>query len=38
VAEAFCASRLAGRRGLAFGTLPVGFHFTDIVERARPAV
>jgi putative acyl-CoA dehydrogenase len=38
VAEAFCASRLAGQHGLAFGTLPVGFHFTRIIERARPQV
>jgi putative acyl-CoA dehydrogenase len=38
VAEAFCASRLAGQHRLAFGTLPPGFHFTRIIERARPAV
>jgi putative acyl-CoA dehydrogenase len=37
VAEAFCASRLAGQHRLAFGTLPPGFHFTRIIERARPA-
>ena len=36
VAEAFCASRLAGQHRLAFGTLPPGFHFTRIIERARP--
>ncbi|MDX2165945.1 MAG: isovaleryl-CoA dehydrogenase [Deltaproteobacteria bacterium] len=36
VAEAFCASRLAAQHGLAFGTLPPGFHFTRIIERARP--
>ena len=32
--------RLAPRRrhGLAFGTLPPGFHFTRIIERARPAI
>ena len=36
VAEAFCASRLAGQHRLAFGTLPPGFHFTKIIERARP--
>ena len=37
VAEAFCASRLAGDRGLAFGTLPSGVDCEAIVERARPA-
>jgi putative acyl-CoA dehydrogenase len=37
VAEAFCASRLAGDRGLAFGTLPPGVDFVRIIERARPA-
>src|SRR5262245_1879867 len=36
VAEAFCASRLAGDRGLAFGTLPPGIDYARIVERARP--
>jgi putative acyl-CoA dehydrogenase len=36
VAEAFCASRLADDRGLAFGTLPAGLDFGRIVERARP--
>jgi len=38
VAEAFCASRLAAQHGLAFGTLPPGFHFPRIIERARPAL
>ena len=38
VAEAFCASRLGGHHRLAFGTLPPGFHFTRIIERARPVV
>jgi len=37
VAEAFCASRLAGDRGLAFGTLPAGIDCEAIIERARPA-
>ena len=37
VAEAFCASRLAAQHGLAFGTLPPGFHFPRIIERARPS-
>jgi putative acyl-CoA dehydrogenase len=36
VADAFCASRLAADRGLAFGTLPPGVDFARIVERARP--
>ena len=36
VTEAFCASRLAGDHGLAFGTLPAGIDFARIVERARP--
>jgi putative acyl-CoA dehydrogenase len=34
VAEAFCASRLAGDHGRAFGTLPRGLDFAGIVERA----
>jgi putative acyl-CoA dehydrogenase len=38
VADAFAASRLAGDRGLAFGTLPAGIDFERIVARARPAV
>jgi putative acyl-CoA dehydrogenase len=38
VADAFCASRLAGDHGLAFGTLPSGVDFRRIIERARPAV
>jgi putative acyl-CoA dehydrogenase len=36
VAEAFCASRLAGDGGMAFGTLPRGTQFARIIERARP--
>jgi putative acyl-CoA dehydrogenase len=36
VADAFCASRLAGDGGRAFGTLPAGTDFTTIVERHRP--
>jgi len=36
VADAFCASRLAGDRGLAFGTMPAGTDAAAIVERARP--
>jgi putative acyl-CoA dehydrogenase len=38
VAEAFCASRLAGDRGNAFGTLPRGIDFGAIIERHRPLV
>ncbi len=34
VADAFCASRLAGDGGRAFGTLPVGTDFRVILERA----
>lgn len=33
VSDAFCASRLAGDRGLAFGTLPPGTDFTGVLER-----
>ena len=33
VADAFCASRLAGDRGLAFGTLPPGADFAGLLER-----
>jgi putative acyl-CoA dehydrogenase len=36
VAEAFCASRLAGDWGRAFGTLPHGVDAGAIIERARP--
>ncbi len=36
VADAFCASRLEGAHGLAFGTLPAGVDFTTIIERALP--
>jgi putative acyl-CoA dehydrogenase len=38
VADAFCASRLAGDGGATFGTLPAGVDAKAIVERARPAV
>jgi len=37
VAEAFCASRLGGDWGQAFGTLPAGVDFTRIVDRHRAA-
>ncbi|MFJ9434214.1 acyl-CoA dehydrogenase family protein [Streptomyces sp. NPDC101490] len=33
VADAFCASRLAGDRGLAFGTLPPGTDFAGVIAR-----
>jgi putative acyl-CoA dehydrogenase len=36
VADAFCASRVAGDRGTAFGTLPPGLELAAIVERATP--
>jgi putative acyl-CoA dehydrogenase len=36
VADAFCASRLAGDHGSVFGTLPKGVDAARIVERARP--
>jgi putative acyl-CoA dehydrogenase len=37
VADAFCASRLAGDWGHAFGTLPSGTDAAAIVDRAAPA-
>ncbi|WP_407548774.1 acyl-CoA dehydrogenase family protein [Streptomyces sp. Pv4-95] len=37
VADAFCASRLDGEWGNAFGTLPAGADLAAILERARPA-
>jgi putative acyl-CoA dehydrogenase len=36
VADAFCASRLHGDRGLAFGTLPAGTDLAAIVDRHLP--
>ena len=36
VADAFCASRLGGDWGVAFGTLPSGLDLGAIIERARP--
>jgi putative acyl-CoA dehydrogenase len=38
VADAFCASRLAGDGGLAFGTLPAGVDARSIVERHTPVL
>jgi putative acyl-CoA dehydrogenase len=37
VADAFCASRLSGDWGQAFGTLPAGLDFGRIIERHSPA-
>ena len=37
VADAFCASRLEGDWGRAFGTLPAGTGFTRIIDRHRAA-
>jgi putative acyl-CoA dehydrogenase len=37
VADAFCASRLSGDWGQAFGTLPAGTDFGRIVARHRPS-
>ncbi|MCC3778195.1 acyl-CoA dehydrogenase family protein [Streptomyces sp. UNOB3_S3] len=36
VADAFCASRLGGEWGNAFGTLPAGADLGHILDRARP--
>jgi len=36
VADAFCASRVAGDAGLAFGTLPAGVDLDGILARALP--
>jgi putative acyl-CoA dehydrogenase len=36
VADAFCASRLSGDWGQAFGTLPAGTDFGRIIDRHRP--
>ncbi len=38
VADAFCASRLGGDWGRAFGTLPSGVDLSSIIERVRPKV
>jgi putative acyl-CoA dehydrogenase len=37
VADAYCASRLDGDSGLAFGTLPAGTDFSRIIERHAAA-
>ena len=36
VADAFCATRLAGDHGRSLGTLPSGIDCRSIVERHRP--
>ncbi len=38
VADAFCASRLAGDGGLEYGTLPAGSDFETIIARSLPHV
>ncbi|MCW2919364.1 MAG: acyl-CoA dehydrogenase domain protein [Actinomycetia bacterium] len=38
VADAFCASRLGGEWGHAFGTLPPGVDFGAIIGRATPKI
>jgi len=38
VADAFCASRLAGDGGLEYGTLPAGVDFQAIISRSLPSV
>jgi putative acyl-CoA dehydrogenase len=36
VSDAFCASRLGGEGGLAFGTLPPGADLQAIIARHTP--
>ena len=38
VADAFCATRLAGEGGRAYGSLPAGIDTGTIVDRHRPAL
>jgi putative acyl-CoA dehydrogenase len=38
VADTFCASRLGGDHGHAYGTLPPGVDVASIIERHRPRV
>ncbi|MQY07848.1 acyl-CoA dehydrogenase family protein [Actinomadura macrotermitis] len=38
VADAFCATRLAGDWGGAYGTLPAGLDLAPIIERATPKI
>ncbi|WP_345647153.1 acyl-CoA dehydrogenase family protein [Streptomyces tremellae] len=37
VSDAFCAARLGGEGGAAFGTLPHGLDLASVVDRAAPA-
>jgi putative acyl-CoA dehydrogenase len=37
VADAFCATRLAGEGGVTFGTLPARSDMQSILDRAWPA-
>ena len=36
VADAFCASRLAGNHGAEYGTLPANTAVDEIIDRATP--
>lgn len=38
VADAFCASRLDGRHGQAYGTLPTGVDTAAVLARVTPEV
>src|SRR5262249_15116655 len=38
VADAFCATRIGGDWGDAFGTLPPGLDLETIIERATPKI
>jgi len=38
IADGFCASRLAGERGAAFGAMQAGIDLRAVVERAAPAL
>ncbi|MBW8482450.1 acyl-CoA dehydrogenase family protein [Actinomadura parmotrematis] len=38
VADAFCATRLAGDWGAAYGTLPAGLDLAPLIERAVPKI
>jgi putative acyl-CoA dehydrogenase len=38
VADAFCASRLGGDWGIAFGTLPSGTRLEEIIQRHTPRI
>jgi putative acyl-CoA dehydrogenase len=38
VADVFCASRLDGDRGMAYGTLPAGLDLAGVIKRAWPGI